>query len=253
MENHGKVSIGRRIGNNDPELTGYTTIVVLTPSTKWGMLGPYCLKNNEGHLMENIWQFAKVFGTELKSNKEYHWAHRCKKYAGVVIWEYDGGIHINDDGELTDEYWLWRKKGMECQYPIRYPNGYKNKRNTLFTVKNKDNLKHLNYIDARKKIYLPVYCDLVKKHPKFAELKSMLKTNNLLIIDIDGPHYESIKYYKEKYNVSDDFITENHTINCDTNNMKILLNDSKHSFGHGYCLALALLDKENEINCNNTQ
>ena len=32
------------------------------------------------------------------------------------------------------------------------------------------------------------------------------------------------------------------------NNMRVMLNDAKHPFGHGYCLAMALLGKVEEWN-----
>ena len=66
-----------------------------------------------------------------------------------------------------------------------------------------------------------------------------------MIIEVDGPHQESLNYYKHTYGVSEDFIDKN-TISVNENNMKIMLNDTKHPFGHGYCLAMALLDKDEE-------
>lgn len=90
----------------------------------------------------------------------------------------------------------------------------------------------MNLIEARKEIYLPIYKELVKKQPKFEKLVKLLKKGtNLLIIEVDGPHEESLDYYKEKYGVEDDFI-ENNTILATKENMDIMLNDPKHSFGH---------------------
>ena len=47
-----------------------------------------------------------------------------------------------------------------------------------------------------------------------------------------------------KYNVKNDFI-ENDTIIANYDNLKIMLNDEKHAFGHGYCLAMALQEYDN--------
>lgn len=70
----------------------------------------------------------------------------------------------------------------------------------------------------------------------------MLKDGkNLLIVEVDGPHGESLDYYKKKYKVDDNFI-EDDTILATKENLKIMLNDTKHAFGHGYCLAVALLN-----------
>lgn len=100
----------------------------------------------------------------------------------------------------------------------------------------------LDYIAARKLVYLREYCRLVKNKPKFTELQKRLTNGeNLLIIEVDGPHGEDIEYYKNRYNVNNDFIDHN-TMIANENNLHIMINDSKHPFGHGYCLAAALLD-----------
>ena len=65
-----------------------------------------------------------------------------------------------------------------------------------------------------------------------------------MIIEVDGPKQESLSYYMQEYNVGQEFIVEN-TIDCTEKNMEIMLNDTKHPFGHGYCLAMCLLDYPN--------
>lgn len=76
------------------------------------------------------------------------------------------------------------------------------------------------------------------------KLKKWLQEGkNLLIIEVDGPHQESLDYYKEKYNVDDDFIV-NSTMLATKENLEIMLNDTKHPFGHMYCLAACLLGIE---------
>ena len=70
----------------------------------------------------------------------------------------------------------------------------------------------------------------------------MLKEGkNLLILEVDGPHQESLPYYQATYHVNDKFI-ENHTMLATTDNLNIMLNDTKHSYGHGYVLASCLLE-----------
>jgi hypothetical protein len=101
--------------------------------------------------------------------------------------------------------------------------------------------QRLDYIAARKAIYLPLYLKLVVAKPQFSELRQRLAAGeNLLIIEVDGPHQESLPYYKERYNVADNFI-ENSTVLATQENLQLVLNDAKHPFGHGYCLAAALL------------
>jgi len=60
------------------------------------------------------------------------------------------------------------------------------------------------------------------------------------------PHQESMDYYKQTYNVSDDFI-ENGTMLATEENLMLMMVDPKHPFGHGYCLAMALLDLEHLV------
>lgn len=243
------IRVGKRIYNKcgsytDPSYDGYIPIVCLTKSTKYGMLGPYCLKNDDGQIMENIYQFSKIYEKVPKvSSKE-------SRFSSSIIWNHPAETHVIDHVP-TSEYWNWREKGMNNPYPVRYPAGYNNRHECLGILKenNEDGTYDcLNYIEGRKQVYIPEYSKLVKTQPKFKELKDMLlQGKNLLIIEVDGPHQESLDYYKEKYNVTDDFI-EDSTIIVNEANIGVMLNDEKHSFGHGYVLAMCLLDKEVEWN-----
>jgi hypothetical protein len=97
-----------------------------------------------------------------------------------------------------------------------------------------------DYIESRKALYLPKYIECLENQPKFVKLQKMLeRKENLLIIEVDGPHQEDLEYYKSKYEVDENFI-ENNTMLATEENLKIMLNDAKHPFGHGYCLAWAL-------------
>lgn len=50
-----------------------------------------------------------------------------------------------------------------------------------------------------------------------------------------------MEYYKQTYDVPDDWI-EADTIEANLDNLEIMIKDTKNAFGHGYCLAMALLD-----------
>ncbi len=107
-----------------------------------------------------------------------------------------------------------------------------------------DEKNHLDYIASRKAIYVPLYIKLVIQQPKFNKLKELLRRGiNLLIIEVDGPHQEDLDYYQKTYGVNDDFITHDSMI-VNEKNIQIMLNDKKRPFGHGYCLAMALLDMD---------
>ena len=117
---------GKRI---DPSYNGFTPIVILMKShSRWYPLSPYELKDEEGHVMENSWQFQKAFET-IPATIQYK-----SQWDKTVIWKHGNECHIDKDGNLTPEYWAWRKKGFENPYPVRYPVGYKYRHNCKFSV-----------------------------------------------------------------------------------------------------------------------
>lgn len=239
------IRVGRIVKNKKPKYPGFKSILVLTKSSPYGELGPYVLTDEEGQIMENIWQFSKVYKKVPKSKQLY-----APPYHNEVTWEWDEEIHTNEQNYVNDKYWKWRKAGMKNKYPVRYPVGFKHRGECIFCLwptgvvfENGDiEYEELNYVQAREKIYTPVYTELVKKEPKFDKLKDMLEKGiNLLIIEVDGPHQESLDYYIENYGVDENFI-EDDTILVTKENMDIMLKDTKHSYGHGYVLARALLN-----------
>jgi len=192
--------------------------------------------------MENIWQFCKLYEKVPKTTQKY------SRWDPSVIWDHPAETHFirdpknPDDGELTPEYFRWRKKGFEAKNAIRYPVGYHHRTKCLCALKEDQFDQALNYVESRKQIYLPLYCSMVRQKEQFIELKKRLdQGENLLIIEVDGPHQESLPYYQDKYSVNDNFIDQ-HSVLATQENLNILLNDEKHPFGHGYCLAMALLD-----------
>jgi len=246
----GQVRVGTckytKNGRIDPKYEGFTKIVCLTASSAYGCLSPYCLTteiNGEDVILENAWQFSKVYECVYKT------VQTRSRFDKTVIWEWPAQVHAeknNNVWSLTLDYVNWRNAGMAVKEPIRYPVGRNNMGQCLFSLKNNSdgsiNPKMLNYIEGRKEIYLPVYCESVKKHTEFIKLKERLdKGENLLIVEVDGPRSRSLEYYKKKYDVGDDFIQDD-TILMDEKILDIMLNDEKERFGHGYCLAGCLLD-----------
>lgn len=226
------IRVGRIVKNKIPFFENFIPIIVMTKSSKYGDIGPYCLKNESGHIMENIWQFHKVYNKVPKIKQSY------SRWDSRMIWEYPEEIHV-ENGEPNDLYWRWRENGLNAKDAIRYPVGIKHRHECLYSLLNGEKL---NYVEARKQIYFKEYEKLVKQHPTFIKLQKMLaKGINLLIIEIDGPHQESLNYYKEKYHVDEYFIQQD-TMLMNQDNLDIVLNDVKHAFGHGYCLAACLLN-----------
>lgn len=201
-----------------------------------GIIGPYELKDEKGRIFENIWQGSKIYKyiPPVFIPKS--------RYDKQIIWQHPGEAHIDVNNNVTKEYWGWREKLMNNSYPVRYPVGYNFRHNCVCAFTENDLATPLDYINARKQIYVPLYIELVKKEENFLQLKQRYEQGeNLLIIEVDGPHQESLPYYQEMYGVDEKWI-DNHTIEINQNNIDIMLNDSKHCFGHGYCVAMAILD-----------
>ena len=236
------IKVGTIRTTNDDYFKGrfsdYIHIVVMTKSSAFGQLGPYLLKDENGFIMENIWQFSKCYEKVPASVQRY------SRWDQTIIWNHPAELHcqkLNDEQFLIlDAYWDWRKKGFENVYPVRYPVGMYHRKNCLFSLKDEDS-DPLNLFEARKQIYFETYDRLVKEQPLYRKLEDLLDDGkNLLILEVDGPQEESLNYYRKKYNVDSDWIV-NRTINVNETNMNMLLNDGHHSFGHGFCLASSLL------------
>jgi hypothetical protein len=237
----GQIRVGRIVTKErqkiHPSYEGFTPIRVLTASTDFGHLGPYVLRDDKGRIMENIWQFSKVYKDVPRSIQTYsQWDRR-------TIWDHPAEVHVDPVTDQPNEkYWAWRKKGESNKDAVRYPVGMYHRNKCLYSLEESAPTRHLNYIEARKAIYLPVYERLVRQQKDFEALQKRLHGGeNLLIIEVDGPHQESLDYYKQKYSVGDDFIIGETSL-ATKENLEIFLNDSRHPFGHGYCLAAALLD-----------
>jgi hypothetical protein len=231
------IAVGRRVyhqgGFTDPERPGFVKIICMTPSTAYGSLSPYVLKNAEGCILENSWQASKVYPSVPAIRQTY------SRFDSTVIWEHPAEVHV-EDGVLNDKYFAWREKLRHNPYAVRYPVGMKDRHRCIGSyVPGTETL--LSYIEARKNIYVAEYYESVVSAPQFSKLLTKLRRgDNLLIIEVDGPHQESLEYYQEKYGVDDSFIV-NSTMLATVDSLTIMLEDDKHPFGHGYCLAWSLL------------
>lgn len=221
-----------------PAIEGWTTILVLSIGSEYWDLSPFFLKDEQGRLMENVWQFSKIY-QEIPSINEKKWSYPAEK-------------HLDEKGAILPEYWRWRHRGMTFQKPIRYPVGWKHRHNVVATLCNPQDvdpskppsLEIMGYVEARRKLYVPLYTRLLKQKPRFQQLRErFLRGERMLIVEVDGPHLESLGYYKKMYPVYpwDDWF-EGETIDINPGSIHVLLSDTRHPFGHGYCMAMALLD-----------
>jgi hypothetical protein len=263
----GQIRVGRiatrfEKGKKFPITAGFVNIVVTSHNTtKLGArLSPYVLKDARGRLMENIWQFAKVYPSVPKI-----------KGTDKCGWSWKSEVHIVE-GELQSAYWEWRKAGMEFKEPIRYPVGFNARHHCAYAVwptnfnpnrlddPKKDwlndsyvEMDNLSYIEARQKIYCPVYMYLAKQTEDFQVLTNLLDEGyNLQILDVDGP--KLFKDHTGKAVPPYELMTEGvygesgvGSIPITEYSIKAMMKDTTQAFGHGYALATALLGHEEWI------
>lgn len=235
-----------------PTPANYVKIVVMINdnirNNEYGGLSPYNLRDENNIIMENKWQFSKVYRTVPAVSIPF--STNDKR----IVWQHPAEKHIDANGQLTSAYYAWRNKGFTQTNPIRFPVGMSLQARASCVCSYKplpdlsiDVTRPLNYIEARKQIYCPEYVNMASQHEQFQMLRNMLNNGiNLMIVEVDGPHDESLDYYRQRYGVDNNFIV-NSAVDVTIDNMRILINDDKHAFGHGYCLAMALLDIVDEV------
>lgn len=117
-------------------------------------LGPCDLyEGRKALLMENAWQFSKLYA-----------------------------CHATDAGEPLSAHWDWAEAGWANPVPKRYPMG-KGARPLCSLWMG----KRLGYIEARKTIYAPLYIESVRKTKGWRKLKELYESGETLILrDYDG-------------------------------------------------------------------
>lgn len=176
------------------KIPDYATVINTTSSSKnWSrglspfFVGPcklyrdYTAKN-----AENAWQFSKVYGSELEN-----------------------------DGSVGEKYFSWAQKGWNDSYAHRYPKG--RGAIPLFSYWNGE---CLDYIAARKKIYIPLYSEAVQKTKAFKELKSIYevdKSADLYLQDFDAFNNRALDWSWEQ-----------------------VINNPDKKMGHAFVLAMLL-------------
>lgn len=146
-------------------------------------------------IFENYWQYGKMWKT-----------------AG----------HINKYGSPTEAWFKFRKNGYKSQIGKRRPLPCKP---YGFAVSSYYKNKVYDYLESRKKIYVPVYKKLIISLPIIKKMKQLLKAStNIMILDNDGPPKD---IYPEG-------------IAMTAKNFRVMLKDPKHPFGHGYIVAAVI-------------
>lgn len=221
-------------GNGMPFMKGFKPILIHVKGSHLGAsLSPYTMRNDQGMLLENIWQFSKLY--ECVTPQKIPMSRWQKDH---IIWEHPGEVHLKD-GEPTKEYWKWREKGMNNQYAVRYPNGFHGRKKckfSLFLNESTGEYERLSYIESRKKIYCAEYARMVRDNNDFIQLKNIIENGqNIMIIEVDGPDP------KLNYAPYDRINTDNPGLVMDENTVKLLINDERKPFWAWihYCSTIA--------------
>lgn len=154
------------------------------------ILGPIIEGDLRSENFENFWQFSKVY-------REY----------------------LAPDGEPALEWYEWRNKGFLDKYAHRYPVGKGRKPEYSWWFG-----EHLSYIQARKKIYAPIYAKYVARTVAYELIKDLYeKHGEITLKDYDA--YDHIKL-----NIS----------------LVEVINNPNNKMGHAFVLAMMLENKLDE-------
>lgn len=221
------------------EEKGFININVLKwNNSKWKTLCPYYLRtdgletqtNPGGILFENFYQGSKVF-KQLRPQEQYASRfHRDAKH----LWFKSTMTDILYPNFDIKTYLTWRDSVWNCQHPIRYPNGRSQKPEFTLLI---DAGQHsqLNYLESRKQIYFAEYCRLIRNTKEYKELLNLVRSGkNIMICEMDVPASGKRGKYGK-------YCNNNISVLLDLNILDELLDDPTEAFGHGLCLAYALL------------
>jgi hypothetical protein len=242
--NRGKVLVAKYFPGKDVPAAppGFVNALIHTsPSTLGGPLSPYLLKDEEGRILENVWQFSKFYAHVSKQRIPL-----SKYHKDTIVWEHPEEEHANIDTKRdglvipNDAYWAWREKGMRNKYAVRYPNGFEGRKQCICSIRVIDGQHiRLGYIEGRKQIYCAEYARLAPRTDAFKKLKTLLDNGtNLQIIEVDGPD-PSLTF--PPY---DQISKDNPGLLITEETIRMLVNDERKPFGHGYVIAALLLGGE---------
>lgn len=186
------------VGHRDSIPAGAIVINTTSRSKNWTRgLSPFFVGPVElydGHVAQNIenaWQFSKAYK-----------------------------MHLDHERNPKDEYFEWAKKGWSDNWAHRYPMGRGAKPEFSYWDGEK-----LGYIEARKKIYMPLYANAVQKTAAFAQLQKLAAGDkDVYLVDFDAYNHKVMGWSYDQ------------VLNCEAKKM-----------GHAFVLAM-LLDGFLEVN-----
>ncbi len=234
-----------RVGKYDykstaqPTTEGYRNVLIHTS----GQLSPYTMKDENGVIMENFWQFSKIW------ERTFEIKQPISQYDHNVRWEHPAELHYVyntddaidciigynlNDGDITHKYWEWRNKGFAHDKWVRYPVGHARHGETLGSViGNVDKYEFVDYIEARKRIYFTKYKEIAVKTDAFRRIKKIFDQGGCIQInEVDGPTITDEYPYNTVVGGSIEITPEI---------LIALINNPSQAFGHGYALAACLM------------
>lgn len=145
----------------------------------------------------------------------------CELYDGYVAknvengWQYSKVYEywLQEDGSVGERYFKWAQEGWNKVRADRYPMG----RGVTPLYSYWDGEK-LPYVEARKKVYIPLYSKAVKNTEAFSKLKEIYNTEKEIYLQ--------------------DF--DSHSLQPGTFDYWDLWNNPKIKVGHAYVLAMML-------------
>eukprot|EP01127_Copromyxa_protea_P002417 TRINITY_DN1230_c0_g1_i1.p1 TRINITY_DN1230_c0_g1~~TRINITY_DN1230_c0_g1_i1.p1 ORF type:complete len:165 (+),score=24.23 TRINITY_DN1230_c0_g1_i1:205-699(+) len=109
---------------------------------------------------------VELYGGQMAMNMENAWQY-------TKVYKH----HTDNSGKPTPEYFKWAKEGWNNNNPVRFPMGRGAKPEySLWDG------QRLGYIEARKKIYAPLYAAAVEKTEGYQQLKKLYDENSHLYL-----------------------------------------------------------------------
>jgi hypothetical protein len=178
------------IGPKDKAPAGAQVINTTSKSFTWSkslspfFVGPVDLYGGyKSQNVENAWQFSKVYYNQ-----------------------------VDQDDNPNQNYFDWAEEGWNDTYAHRYPMG----KGAIPLYSYWDG-KKLDYIEARKQIYISLYAKAVQETSAFEKLKNL--SGDLYLWDFDAYNHKALGLSYEQ-----------------------VINDPNRKMGHAFVLAM-LLDK----------
>lgn len=151
------------------------------------VLGPITLPAIYSENFENLWQFSKVYWPE----------------------------HVDADSNPTQAWYDWRASGFANKRAQRYPMG--KGRKPLYSMWGETKLE---YVQARKEIYAPIYAHFVRETPAYKRLEAIHASSNTLVLR----DYDAYDHIKEGVSLAQ------------------VINNPNKKCGHAFVLAMMLED-----------